>query len=111
MLNQCTIDVERIDDASVVRLRGEVDLSNASEIEQRLVDVGRDTHRLVVDLGEVGYMDSSGFGMLERLAHQVALRVVVPRTAVVHRALAVTGLEQLVAVFPSVPSALAADAS
>jgi anti-sigma B factor antagonist len=107
MLNQCTIDVERIDDACVVRLRGEVDLSNASEIEQRLVDAGRNTHALVVDLGEVGYMDSSGFGMLERLAHHVALRVVVPPTAVVYRALAVTGLEQLVAVFPTVPAALA----
>jgi anti-anti-sigma factor len=106
MSNQYIIDIREVDDACVVRLRGEVDLSNAAEVEQHVMGAGRDSPTLVVDLTDVGYIDSSGFGMLERLAHHIDLRVVVPRTAVVHRAFAVTGLDQLVAVFPDLPAAL-----
>ena len=47
--------------------------------------------------------------MLERLAHQVKLRVVVPTTAVVARAFSVTGLDQVVAVFPDTAAALTPD--
>jgi anti-anti-sigma factor len=109
MSQQCGIDVERVDESCVARLHGEIDLSNAADVERQLVDAGRGIDALVVDLANVGYIDSSGFGMLERLAHQVKLRVVVPTTAVVARAFSVTGLDQVVAVFPDTAAALTPD--
>ncbi len=111
MSHQCGIEVEHVADNCVVHLHGEVDLSNAAEVERELVDTARGVVTLVVDLGDVGYIDSSGFGMFERLSHQVALRVVVPDTAVVARAFKVTGLDQVVAVYPSIDNALKEGAS
>ena len=55
------------------------------------------------------YMDSSGCGMLERLSRKTKLRVALPPGAVVHRAFVVTGLAQVVPVFPSVADALVHD--
>jgi anti-anti-sigma factor len=109
MSHQCGIDVERVAGNCVARLHGEIDLSNVPDVERQLVDAGRGNTALVIDLADVGYIDSSGFGMLERLAHQVTLRVVVPTTAVVARAFAVTGLDQVVAVYPDTPTALNRD--
>ena len=111
MSHQCGIDVERVDGSCVVRLRGEIDLSNAADVEAQLLDAARGITALVVDLAEVGYIDSSGFGMLERIAHHAPLRIVVPSTAVVARAFAVTGIDQIVAVYPSVERALNGHAS
>jgi anti-anti-sigma factor len=111
MSHQCGIDLEHVNEHCVVRLHGEVDLSNAGDVERQLVDAARGIDALVVDLADVGYIDSSGFGMLERLAHQVTLRIVVPNTAVVARAFSVTGLDQVVPVYATVELALKDGAS
>jgi anti-anti-sigma factor len=111
MSHQCGIETEKVGADCVVRLHGEIDLSNAQDAERQLVDAARGVDALVVDLADVGYIDSSGFGMLERLAHQVPLRIVVPDTAVVARAFSVTGIDQIVAVYPNVDAALKEGAS
>ncbi len=111
MSHQCGIELERVAGNGVVRLHGEIDLSNVHDVEQQLVDASHEVGTLVVDLADVGYIDSSGFGMLERLAYQATLRIVVPETAVVARAFAVTGLNQVVHVYPNVDAALKEGAS
>ena len=53
------------DRIAVVRLFGRLDLVSATEVKQHLNDAVADGHtRLVVDLGEVIFMDSSGLGAL-----------------------------------------------
>jgi anti-anti-sigma factor len=82
----------------VVRLSGEVDLSNAEalgEAAERAV-----TNRapgLVLDLSEVTFLDSTGLRLVFRLARrlrdrQQALRLVVPEGARIARLLRLSGV-------------------
>ncbi|GIV91064.1 MAG: anti-sigma factor antagonist [Chloroflexus sp.] len=51
--------------AVVVQLRGRLDLLVATEVKQRLSQIVSDGFRLiVVDMGEVSFVDSSGLGAL-----------------------------------------------
>ncbi len=103
----CSVELSSVANATIATLRGEIDLSNSSDVEEQLTAAGNGDDTLVIDLGALGYIDSSGFGMLERLSRKKKVRVAVPPTAVVHRAFAVTGLAEIVPVFPGVDEALA----
>lgn len=51
--------------AAVVQLRGRLDLLVAAEVKQRLAQAVSEGFRLlVVDMGEVSFVDSSGLGAL-----------------------------------------------
>jgi len=57
--------VERKDDAVIVSLTGEIDMNNSPLLHQKISDLLRDKPpRLLFDLSEVTYMDSSGIGTL-----------------------------------------------
>jgi anti-anti-sigma factor len=61
----------------------------------------------VIDLRELRYIDSSGFGMIERLTRKTQLRLVLTEEAIIHRAFTVTGLSQVVPMYPTIDDALA----
>jgi anti-anti-sigma factor len=67
----------RIEDAGQHRLRatviGEIDLSNAEQVERQLNDAAQEADELVVDLTGVQYMDSQGVRILQSLADRHAL--------------------------------------
>ncbi len=81
------------DGTQVVRLCGEVDISNATEIGAELERiVGTGTRRLVVDMSALEFMDSSGIAMLLHAAARVdSISVRTPST-VVRRIIEATGL-------------------
>ena len=57
--------IERLNGAVVVRLVGELDLYNAPEVRTALLEVcAEQPERLVVDLGEVDFVDSTALGVL-----------------------------------------------
>lgn len=59
------IEQRKTSSGTVVRPSGDVDLHNSSELRSTLHDlVETKTKRIVVDLGKVGYMDSSGLATL-----------------------------------------------
>jgi anti-anti-sigma factor len=104
----CTIDIAPgTGDAVVARLTGELDLSNVRDVEHQLTTALQPGHVLVLDLARLSYVDSSGLGMIERLTHQSALRLVIPAEAVIARTLSITGLDQIVAVYATQAAALA----
>ncbi len=86
--------------ALVVRLRGEIDISNADAIGtqlERLLDAAAGsaegaTSSFVVDLSELGFMDSSGIAMLLHVAARVGSVVVRNPSDIVRRMIAATGL-------------------
>src|SRR5438477_10204254 len=58
-------DVSEIGTVTVVAPRGDVDLAVADDLRVRLTElVDRGRGRLVLDLGDVMYIDSSGLGAL-----------------------------------------------
>jgi anti-anti-sigma factor len=67
-----TVDVERHQgDVSAV-VRGEIDLSNADEVQLRLEAASRGARAVTVDLRAVEYMDSRGVRLLHDLSRSLA---------------------------------------
>ena len=105
-------DVERRDDAVIVRLAGELDLYNAPEMRSALLELcSEQPGRLVVDLGEVDFVDSTALGVLiearTKLANRQSFFLASPGLET-HRALTISGLDQHLSVHDTVESALAA---
>ena len=105
----CTVEASHDRGVCIVRLVGEVDLSNVALIESQMASALTGVQRAVIDLAALEYVDSSGLGMLERFARKIAVQLVVPDDAVISRTLAVTGLDQIVPVFTSCDDALGAE--
>ena len=104
--------VDRLNAAVVIRLAGELDLYNAPELRTTLLELcSEQPERLVVDLAAVDFVDSTALGVLiearTKLERRQAFLLAAPGLET-HRALAISGLDQHLAVHESVDSALAA---
>jgi anti-sigma B factor antagonist len=104
--------IDRANGAVVVHLIGELDLYNAPEMRSALLDVcAEQPERLVVDLGEVDFVDSTALGVLlevrTKLEHRQSLLLASPGLET-HRALTISGLDRHLPVHDTVESALAA---
>ncbi|MHC4946667.1 MAG: STAS domain-containing protein [Planctomycetota bacterium] len=72
--DEIEVNTEIRDDATIVRPQGEIDLSRSPSLRHHLDQAqDRGPGKLIVDLGEVPYMDSSGVATLVE-AMQVARR-------------------------------------
>ena len=63
-MTELTIGVERGEAATLVVLRGDLDLATAPDLRECLVEVIDESARIVVDLEAVGFLDSAGLGIL-----------------------------------------------
>lgn len=60
-------------DSRVIRVSGEVDVSNKEELNAAITDAqAADAKEVEVDLTEVSYIDSSGIGVLVAAAHRAS---------------------------------------
>ena len=104
--------IERRQGAVIVHLVGELDLYNAPEVRSALLEVCAEApERLVVDLGEVDFVDSTALGVLiearTKLENRRAFLLAAPGLET-HRALQISGLDQHLSVHDTVETALAA---
>jgi anti-sigma B factor antagonist len=104
--------VERRSGAIVIHLVGELDLYNAPELREALLKLCEEQpERLVVDLEEVDFIDSTALGVLievrTRLANRRTFLLAAPGRET-HRALTISGLDQHLAVHATVDAALEA---
>jgi anti-sigma B factor antagonist len=104
--------VDSVGDARVVRLGGELDLYNAAQVRTALDDArAQFPERIVVDLGEVVFIDSTALGVLietrTKLVNRDGLLLAAPGLET-RRALQISGLDKLFTVHDTVPDALGA---
>lgn len=58
-------EIRRNSEATVITLRGDIDLHHVPQVHPVLLEeCAQKPARLIIDLAEVGYMDSSGVGVL-----------------------------------------------
>lgn len=70
--SSCVKDIRRQDGAVIVALSGEIDLHRTPEVHKALVGVCQERPaRLVINLQEVSYIDSSGIGTLVEVFRRV----------------------------------------
>lgn len=106
------LGVEMVGSACVVRLGGELDLYNADKVRTALAEAcGGSPERVVVDLSEVEFMDSTALGVLiearARLENKRGFLLAAPALET-RRALEISGLDRHFSVHDTVPDALAA---
>lgn len=58
------IEITETDQVTIVTIAGEVDIYTAPQLKQALLPLTKEEgNRLEIDLGNVGYMDSTGLGV------------------------------------------------
>jgi anti-sigma B factor antagonist len=106
------LGVEKVGGASVVKLAGELDLYNAAQVRNALAGACDDEpERVVVDLSDVEFIDSTALGVLiearTKLDNRRAFLLAAPALET-RRALEISGLDRHFGVHDSVSEALLA---
>ena len=101
-------DLARVDrrtehGTEIVRVSGEIDLSNAALVRDAIGAALPDLPVVVLDLTGTEYLDSAGIAMLFRLAERLSynrqeLQLVVPVDAPIRAVIGLTRLDQVVSV-------------
>jgi anti-anti-sigma factor len=107
------LGVQESRDAQVIRLAGELDLYNADAVRQTLFAAcNGGPPRVIVDLSEVEFMDSTALGVLiearTKLPNRKAFLLAAPGLET-KRALQISGLDRHFSVHDTVDEALAAE--
>jgi anti-anti-sigma factor len=108
------LSFEERDGVRVARISGELDLSNTADIaEALLTETSSERLGLVIDMGELRHIDSSGVRALFDLGRRLAQRrqrlaLAVPRDARIRAVLELAAVESRLPVTESVDAALAA---
>ena len=99
-------------EAAMITLPEEIDISNSEQVREELLSLlNRGPAVLIVDMAETTFCDSAGVNALVR-AHKRAtangaeIRLVVASLGV-GRVLAITGVDRLIPVYPSMTASLA----
>jgi anti-sigma B factor antagonist len=108
------VEFDHRDSIGIVRLSGDVDITQAGVLREQLLGAVRNEDvGLVVDLTHARYVDSVGVSVLFELAERLAGRqlrfaVVVPQEGLVQRVLAIVDLHSVAEIHPELEDALAA---
>jgi anti-sigma B factor antagonist len=106
------LGVETAGEACVIKLGGELDLYNAPQMREALVDACENgVQRMIIDLSEVEFIDSTALGVLiearSRLTNRRAFLLAAPGLET-RRALEISGLDRHFGLHDSVSEALVA---
>jgi anti-anti-sigma factor len=99
-------------ECTIVQIRGELDISAAPDLRERLLAIlnHRTVSRLILDLSKLEFMDSSGVAVLvntERRARLLGrtLVLVAPQRAVL-RVLQISGIDHCLPIFDDINAAI-----
>jgi anti-anti-sigma factor len=99
-------------DVALAELSGELDLTNAEELDRRLEELSTDAAALVLDVNRLQFLDSAAlhvlFGLARRLDEEgKGLGLVLGPEAPVARTISIVSLGELATVRPSLEEVLA----
>ena len=112
MSDLARVETERKGSFCLVRLYGEIDISNVQEVSVAIEGVpAHAVSGLIVDLTNTAYLDSAGVGLLVRLAERLRGRrqefsLLVPAESPVRAVLELTGLQRVMPLHVTLEEAL-----
>ena len=101
------------DGIEVIDVQGEIDMYTAPRLRELLIDLAvTGSYQLIVNLGQVGFLDSTGLGVLvgglKRVrAHDGSLDLVCTQPRIL-KILTITGLTKVFGIYETVDQAIAA---
>jgi anti-sigma B factor antagonist len=101
------------DGIEVIDVQGEIDMYTAPRLRELLIDlISKGSYQLVVNLDKVGFLDSTGLGVLvgglRRVrAHDGSLDLVCTREPIL-KIFRITGLTEVFGIYQTVDQAIAA---
>ena len=100
------------DGIEVIDVQGEIDMYTAPRLRELLIDlVSKGSYQLVVNLGKVGFLDSTGLGVLVGAeavrAHDGSLDLVCTQQRIL-KIFRITGLTEVFGIYETVDQAIAA---
>ena len=114
MADLANVFVSQRDNVVVAAVTGELDLSNVGDVEQKVIaELGRSSAGLVLDLGGLEFMDSTGVHMLFGIARQLERRglgfaLVLPPGSIPRRVIELSGAQPRGWIHPTEEAAIAA---
>jgi anti-sigma B factor antagonist len=111
-----TVQPEQRGNVVVVSVAGELDMATAPQLQDQISDLlEKGRTRLVFDLAEVSFCDSTGLSVFVRAKNHCdaaggVVRLAAPQRAVL-RILEVSGLVEVLRTYPTVEDAISADSS
>jgi anti-sigma B factor antagonist len=107
MTDLARVEANVVNGVEMVRVIGEIDLSNATLVGDAIGAAIPDLREVILDLSETEYLDSAGLAMLFRLAQRLnynrqELQLLVPTDAPIRAVISLTKLDQVVSVKASV---------
>jgi len=96
-----TMELEPSDGSLLIRLHGEIDLSNAEQLQQQLEDAVEGYSQVIVDLTKITYLDSQGLRIIKKIRDKfaredTALILVAPSTSVSRQVLEIARMTDYV---------------
>ncbi|GAB3159982.1 STAS domain-containing protein [Micromonospora sonneratiae] len=110
------VQAEQRGDMVVVSVRGELDMSTVPTLQDQITELfDKGHHRLVFDLADLSFCDSTGLSVFVRAKNGCdeaggLLRLAAPQRGVM-RILEVSGLVEVLNTYPTVDEALAGEAT
>jgi len=106
--SQAQLESERVDRLTLIRIRGEIDLSNIDEVRAAVLTIVTGAEMAAIDLSAVDYLDSQGIHLLIDLSRGLAqagieLSIIAPSTSIAGELMAVTRLGELLRVREALP--------
>ena len=102
MTELARVDANTVNCTTIVRVSGEIDLSNVADVRDAIGAAVPDAATLILlDLSDTAYLDSAGIAMIFRLAERLGynrqeLRIVVPPDAPIRAVIRLTKLDQVI---------------
>lgn len=111
---ELSLATRTVADHTVLEVGGEVDVYTAPRLRERLIEmIEGGAHHVVVDLGRVDFLDSTGLGVLvgalKRLRAVGGTFGLVCDKEPLLKIFRITALDQVFPIFPTVDAAVAAD--
>ncbi|MFC7549062.1 STAS domain-containing protein [Plantactinospora sp. GCM10030261] len=113
---ELSLTTRTVGDHTVLEVGGEVDVYTAPRLRERLVELIDDgARKVVVDLGRVDFLDSTGLGVLvgalKRLRTVQGTFGLVCDKEPLLKIFRITALDQVFPIYPTVDAAMAADSA
>jgi anti-sigma B factor antagonist len=109
-MSSTAVTLEVGEGVAVITASGEIDMASAPQLVERAGEIPHDVPRVVVDLREVTFLDSSGLGALIACQKRVGSLTVVVSQPRIAKLFDITGLREVIRTSDSLAEALAPEA-